>query len=350
MASEKGVLVIAEHSYGQLDEVYLELLSEGRQIADKLGEELGILLVGSEASGLTDILAHQGAAVIHLLDKSLLGDYAADTAEAYSEVILDLVRQQRPRIILCDGTVMGQDLAPRLAAKLKTGLVLDCIALELMEGGGLSVLKPMWGGKIYSTIIWHSGRPQICTVRPGVVEISRPDSSRKARLSKVESQIRSKGGRVKVLKHFKVAGESLPLTEADIIVAGGLGMGNRENWKLIEELARVLGGSVGASQAAIDAGFAPREKQIGLSGKVVAPKLYVACGISGATHHVLGIKDAKIIIAINKDRGAPIFKLADICILGDVLQVVPALISQLGTIQKSGRLHETNDALGGSSS
>ena len=122
-------------------------------------------------------------------------------------------------------------------------------------------------------------------------------------------------------------------------------MGNRENWKLIEELARVLGGSVGASQAAVDAGFAPREKQIGLSGKVVAPKLYVACGISGATHHVLGIKNAKIIIAINKDRGAPIFKLADISILGDVLQVVPALISQGGTIQKSGRLHEMNDAL-----
>jgi electron transfer flavoprotein alpha subunit len=299
---------------------------------------------------LTDSLAHQGADVIYFLDNSLLGDYTAETAEAYSEVISNLVRHKPPRIILCSGGVMGQDLAPRVAAKLKTGVVLDCIALELTEAGGLAVVKPMWGGKIHSTVVWHSSRPQICTVRPGVVEISRPDSSRKARVAKVESQIKSNGGHVKVLKHFKVTGEALPLTEADIIVAGGLGMVSRENWKLIDELARVLGGSIGASQAAVDAGFAPREKQIGLSGKVVAPKLYVACGISGATHHVLGIKDARTIIAINKDRGAPIFKLADVCILGDVLQVVPALISQLRTIQKSDGLHGTNDALQGFSS
>jgi len=345
MAKEKGVLVIAEHSYGQLDEVCLELLSEGRRIADKLGEELGTLLIGSEVSGLTDSLAHQGADVIYLLDNPLLGDYTAETAEAYSEVIPNLVRHKPPRIILCSGGVMGQDLAPRVAAKLKTGVVLDCIALELTEGWGLAALKPTWGGKIYSTIVWHSGRPQICTLRPGIVKISRPNYSRKARVSKVESQIKSNGNRVKVLKHFKVTGEALPLTEANIIVAGGLGMGSRENWKLIEELARVLGGSTGASQAAVDAGFAPREKQIGLSGKVVAPKLYVACGISGATHHVLGIKDARTIIAINKDRGAPIFKLADVCVLGDVLEVVPALISQLRAIPKSEELHGMNDVL-----
>ena len=267
MAGKKGVLVIAEQRDSHLDEVSLELLSEGRRIADKLGEELGAILIGNEVSGLTGSLAHQGADIIYLLDSPSLANYTAETAEAYSEVISDLAWQRNPRIIFCSSGAIGQDLAPRLSAKLKTGLVLDCIDWKLNEEGVLVQTKPTWGGKVYSTIISGDGGPQICAIRPGVAEIERPDTSKKSSIIEIEPRKITGKSRVRLVKSFRLKGEALSLTEADIIVSGGRGVGSKENWKLIEELGQLLGGIVAGSQAAVDAGLTTREKQVGLSGK-----------------------------------------------------------------------------------
>ncbi|MBI2831761.1 MAG: electron transfer flavoprotein subunit alpha/FixB family protein [Chloroflexi bacterium] len=342
MSDKKGVLVIAEQHNGRLDEACPGVLFEGRRLADKLGGELSAVLIGAQASMLIDSMARYGADILYLLDSAELADYTGGTAEVYARVVSDAALQNNPGIILLSSNAMGQDLAPRLAARMRTGLVLDCIDLKLRDDV-LVQTKAAWGGKVYTTQVCRNGNPQICAIKPGAVDIARPDTSRKAKV--FEQKPPTTGSRIKLTRSFRLKGEALSLTEADILVSGGRGVESKENWKLIEELAQVLGGVVAGSQAAVDAGFIPYAKQVGLSGKTVAPKLYIACGISGATHHLMGMRESGTIIAINKDRGAPIFKAADVSVLGDLTRVIPPLVRKLRAISKAGTASPAADVL-----
>ena len=331
MSVEKGVWVLAEQMGGELEEVSLELVSEGRKLADRLGSELCAILVGSNVENLADSLAHHGADKVFLLDSPRLSSY---NGELYTQALSALVGEHAPGITLCGATSIGRDLAPRLAAKLGMGLVSDCVIIDLDENGAFQLTTPTHAGKVYTTVICTSDKPQMATLRPGLVEAKLLSAARKAETIKVDPQIKPDEARVKVTGFVKADPKTIDLEEAEVIVAGGGGMGAKENFRLLEELAEVLGGSVAGSRVPVDEGWITIERQVGQTSKTVASQLYIACGISGSIYHTMGMKDCKVIIAINKDRAAPIFKLADVGVVGDVLEVVPALIDQLCTIPR----------------
>jgi len=325
MPADKGVWVFIELKEGEIRDVSLELLSEGRKIAGKPGEGVCAVVVGGKIQKQqTDRLAHYGADRIYLVENPL--DYSA---ELYTEILVSLIRDQKPRIVLCGATATGKDLAPRVAARLKAGLGSDCTSLDLTEEGVLLQTKPAYGGRLSVEFALPETSPQIVTVRPGVMEMEKPNTSLKAEIMPVAPQIGSVEPRSRVVDFIRADPKTISLSEADIIVAGGGGAGDRENFRLIEELAEVLGGTVGASRVPVDEGWVPFDKQVGQTGKTVEPSLYIACGISGTIYHTMGMKDSKAIVAINKDRSAPIFKLADMGIVGDLMEIVPAIITLL---------------------
>ncbi|MFC1912983.1 electron transfer flavoprotein subunit alpha/FixB family protein [Chloroflexota bacterium] len=325
MSPDKSVWVFIELKEGKIRDVSLELLSQGRKIADKAGERVYAVAIGSEIQEQqTGKLAHYGADRIYLAENQL--DYSA---ELYSEILVSFIREQKPGIVLFGATSTGKDLALRVAAKLKTGLGSDCTSLDLTEEGLLLQTKPVYGSRLSAEFVLRGTSPQIVTVRPGVMEMEKPDTSLKAEIMPVAPQVGSIEPRSRVIDFIKADPKTISLSEADIIVAGGGGAGDRENFRLIEELAEVLGGTVGASRVPVDEDWVPFDKQIGQTGKTVEPSLYIACGISGAIYHTMGMKDSKAIVAINKDRSAPIFKLADMGIVGDLVQIVPAIITLL---------------------
>jgi len=326
-----GVWVLAEQRGGQLQEVSLELVSEGRRLADKLGEQLGAVVVGSDIAGLAPPLVHLGADMVWLLDSPSLAAYCP---ELYTDALVQLIEANRPAMVLAGDTSISQDLAPRLAARLKTGLVTECTALSLDEEGLLSQTKPSYGGKASSNVVCPEARPQIATVKPGIMDMGVPDSSRTAEVVKITPQF-SGELKTRVVDFIKADPKTVSLGEAELIVAGGGGAGSAENWQLIEELAEALGASLAATRVAVDAGWITSDRQIGQTGKTVSPRLYIACGISGAIQHTMGMKDSKLIIAINKDRNAPIFKLADVKVIGDVVEIVPAITHRLSELAKS---------------
>ncbi len=331
MPSEGGVCVLAEQRGGQLQEVSLELVSEGRKLADKLGEQLSAVVVGSDIAELAQPLIHLGADKVWLLDSPLLATYCP---EFYTDALAHLIETNRPTIVLSGDTAIGQDLAPRLAARLKTGLVTECTALSLDQEGLVVLTKPSYGGKASSIVVCPKARPQMATVKPGIMDTGTPDPSLTAEVVKLTPEC-SGELKTKVVDFIKADPKTISLSEAESIVAGGGGTGSTENWRLIEELAEALGASVAASRVAVDARWAGSDRQVGQTGKTVNPKLYIACGISGAIQHTMGMKDAKMIIAINKDRNAPIFKMADVSIVGDLMEIVPAIIQRLRELTKS---------------
>ena len=326
MSSDKDIWVFIELQEGEIRDVSLELLSEAGRIADKVGERACAVVIGSDIQGQADRLAHYGADKICVIEHPSCQSYSA---ELYTQILAALVREQKPKIVLCGATAIGKDLAPRLAAKLQTGLGSDCTNLDWTEEGLLAQTKPAYGGRVSATIICPKTSPQIVTVRPGVMEMEKPNPSLKAEVIRVTPQIGGVEPRSRVVDFIRADPRTISLSEADIIVAGGGGFSSRENFQLIEELAEVLGGTVGASRVPVDEGWVTFDKQIGQTGKTVEPSLYIACGISGTIYHTMGMKDSKVIVAINKDRNAPIFKLADMGIVGDLLEVVPAIISLL---------------------
>ena len=331
MPSEGGVWVLAEQREGRLQEVSLELVSEGRKLADKLGEQLGAVIVGSDIAELAQPLVHLGADKVWLLDSPLLATYCP---EFYTDALAHLIEANHPTIVLAGDTSIGQDLAPRLAARLKTGLVTECTALSLDEEGLVVLTKPSYGGKASSIVVCPKARPQMATVKPGIMDTGTPDPSLTAEVVKLTPECRSKL-KTKVVGFIKADPKTVSLSEVESIVAGGGGVGSADNWRLIEELAEELGASVAASRIAVDAEWITSDKQVGQTGKTVSPRLYIACGISGAIQHTMGMKDAKLIIAINKDRNAQIFKLADIGIVGDLMDTVPAIIQLLRELKNS---------------
>jgi electron transfer flavoprotein alpha subunit len=311
------ILTFAEQRDGKLRRASLEVVSEARRLAGGLGATVTAVLVGPGAESLAGELASYGADRVVVYDDPALGAYAT---EAFARALAQAISDAKPAVVLLPFTAMGKDLAPRVAARAGAGLASDCVALEA-RGGKLVARRPMYAGKSYATVEW-SGEPQMATLRPNVFALGQPDASRKAEVVKGSVDASS---RAKVTAVAASAQGKVQLTEAQIIVSGGRGLKGPENFPLVEALAEAMGAAVGASRAVVDAGWVDHQMQVGQTGKTVSPTLYVACGISGAIQHLAGMSSSKCIVAINKDADAPIFKVADYGILGDVFEVLPKL-------------------------
>ncbi len=328
----KGVWVFAEQRDGELLNVSIELLGEGKKIANELGIELTALLLGKDVDDLAETLVKYGADNVLYADSELLKVY---TTEGYTKVICDLIKERKPEILLIGATNIGRDLGPRISSRIHTGLTADCTRLEVdLENRRLMQTRPAFGGNLMATIICPNHRPQMSTVRPGVMEKAEYDENRTGNIEKFTPELKAENIRAKVIETVKAKKAVVKLEEANIIVSGGRGLGDAEGFKLVEDLAEKLDGVVGASRATVDAGWIDQDHQVGQTGKTVRPTVYIACGISGAIQHLAGMQDSDIIIAINKDKDAPIFKVADYGIVGDVYEVIPELIEGLDNIDE----------------
>lgn len=326
----RGVWVFAEQRQGNLLNVAIELLGEGRKIADQLNVPLTAVLLGHKVDNIAEKLIKYGADEVLYADHELLNIY---TTDAYTKVIYQLIKDKKPEIILIGATNLGRDLAPRISARVHTGLTADCTKLDVdMENRRLMQTRPAFGGNLMATIICPDHRPQMATVRPGVMEKAKYDEERTGLIHKFSPDLKEEDIKAKVIEVVKAAKAQVALEEAKIIVSGGRGLGNPEGFKLIKELADKLGGVVGASRATVDAGWIEQSHQVGQTGKTVRPNLYIACGISGAIQHLAGMQESKVIVAINKDPEAPIFKVADYGIVGDLYEVIPELIESLDKV------------------
>ena len=326
IADYQGVWVFAEQRDGVLMGTAAELLGEGRKLADKLGTELTAVLLGYDVSGLTDDLGAYGADCVLLAESDKLKDY---NTEAYTKIIADLVCERKPEILLIGATSIGRDLGPRLSARLYTGLTADCTSLDIdPETRGLLQTRPAFGGNVMATIITPNHRPQMSTVRPGVMKKAEFAPEHKAKVERINVEFADGEIRTRVIETVRSLQQTVNLIDADIIVAGGRGVGSAEGFKLIEQLAETLGGVVGASRAAVEAGYISAEHQVGQTGKTVRPKIYIACGISGAIQHLAGMQNSRCIIAVNKKPDAPIFGVADFGICGDLFKVIPMMIEE----------------------
>ncbi|RXM58133.1 electron transfer flavoprotein subunit alpha/FixB family protein, partial [Clostridium tetani] len=302
-------------------------LGKGREIADKLGVELTALLLGNKIDSIAEELVAYGADKVIYAQNPLLSHY---TTDGYTKVICDLVAEEKPEIILVGATYIGRDLGPRVAARLRTGLTADCTALDVEEGtNNLLMTRPAFGGNLMATIVCGEHRPQMSTVRPGVFEKLKKDVAKKGEIKKIEAKLEMSDIRTKVEDVVKITKNVMDIGEAEFLVAGGRGIGSKENFKMLEELAELLGGNVAGSRAAIDNGWIDKDYQVGQTGKTVRPMVYIAVGISGAIQHLAGMQDSDYIIAINKDEAAPIMQIADLGLVGDYNKIVPELIAKL---------------------
>ncbi len=323
--SHRGLWVFAEQRDGKLKGVAYELLAKGRELANSLKTELSAVCFG-HGTDEASLIAH-GADKVYLVDAP---EFANNPEDLCTQQLIDLVRQYKPEIVLAGATSLGRSFVPRVAAVLGTGLTADCTGLEIdTEKRLLLQTRPTFGGNIMATIICQSGRPQMSTVRPRVFKKGTPDRARQGQIIRMDFKKEIVTSRTKVLSFVEDITERVKLDEADIIVSGGRGLGKPENFKLLEELASVMGAALGSSRPPIDEGWLPYCHQVGQTGKTVCPKLYVACGISGAVQHLAGMQTSETIVAINDDPDAPIFEVATYGIVGDLFKVVPMLIEKL---------------------
>src|SRR5687768_2683000 len=312
------IITFAEHRDGTLRRPSLEAVSEARRLADALGTSVDAILVGSGIAPLAAELAAYGADRVHVVDSPELASYAT---EGFARVVAQVIAQEKPKAVLIPYTAMGKDLAPRVAARVGAGLVSDVVSLNVKEGK-LQARRPMYAGKAFATVEW-TGEPQMATLRPNVFPLGKKEDARKYETLTPSVDVAKQ--RAKVSKVEAAAGGTLELTEAQIIVSGGRGLKGPEHFHLIEELASALGAAVGASRAVVDAGWVGHQYQVGQTGKTVSPNLYIALGLSGAIQHLAGMSSSRFIVAVNKDAEAPIFKVANYGILGDVFEVAPKL-------------------------
>ena len=327
LSSYRGVWIFAEQREGEVMPVTYELLSVGRKLADALEVDLSALLFGNNLREKAEAMLDYDLNKIYLVEHPLLAHYRTGP---YAQAMVDLARQERPEIILIGATSIGRDLAPRVATRLRTGLTADCTDLDIEKGKrNLIQTRPALGGNIMATIISPYHRPQMATVRPRVMKRAKPNGRLRGEIIEVKPNFAKEDRMVQVLRTIKEENEVEDLQEANIIVSGGRGLGKAENFSLIRELARLLGGAVGASRAVVDAGWIPSYHQVGQTGKTVQPKLYIACGISGAIQHQVGMRTSEVIVAINKDPNAPIFNIATYGIVEDLHKFLPILIEKL---------------------
>lgn len=325
------IWALAEQKEGELADISFGLLSEASKIAPKLGGEVCAVLVGSSISSLVNRLADYGADKVYLIDSPELATY---TPEYYVPALSGLIQDRAPEVLLCGAILSGRDLAPRLAARLKTGLVSNCTSLEVNGEGLLSQTKSVYGGKVGCSFVCPTARPQIATLAPDIMTKKYPTKPGRGEVITYSPELGEVSSRMKVVDFIKADPRTLPLKEAEVIIDGGRGVGSAENFKLLEVLAELLAGTVAASRVAYDEGWVSRDRQIGQTGEIISPKLCITCGISGASQHLVGMRDSDFIIAINTDANAPIFQIADIAVVGDLLQIVPCLIEQLRSIEK----------------
>jgi electron transfer flavoprotein alpha subunit len=319
----KGIWVFLEQKNGKVQSVSYELLGKAQELSKKLNCQVSGVLIGNKMEDQLDELIFCGADNIYLVEAPELANFQD---EPYTNILVELINKYKPEIFLCGATNIGRSLISRVAIKIKAGLTADCTGLDIDPGKKILLqTRPAFGGNIMATIISPNYRPQMATVRHKVFAPMAADKRRKGKVIKESFDSRLYFSRTKLLDIVEEVESLINLSEADIIVSGGRGMGGPENFKILEELAHVLGAAVGSSRAAVDAGWMPYSHQVGQTGRTVAPKIYFACGISGQIQHLVGMQSSKIIVAINKDPDAPIFKVATYGIVGDLFTIVPAL-------------------------
>ena len=323
----RGLCIFVEQRDGRPARVSLELLGRGRPLADKLGVDLMAIFIGENVSEIAQEIIYWGADKVIIADDPIAREYRT---EVYMNIITEQVLKQRPEILLVGATAIGRDLAPRIAARLDTGCTADCTELDLDIKKRLIVAtKPYFGRNLMADIICPSHRPQMVTVRPGVMELKTQDRERRGELVYVDVDLREEDIKVKVLDTVRPTCEGMSLEKADKVVAVGMGVGSREGFEQVKVLAELLGAQVGATNLPVDEGWISEDYKIGQTGKTIRPKLYIGCGISGAIQHSAGMIKSELIVAINSNPEAEIFQFADFGIIGDVNEIVPALIKQL---------------------
>ena len=335
----KGVFIYAQQVDGKLSNIAFELLGKARELAADLDEKkVTAVLLGSEVGGLADELAAYGADRVIVVDDPELKDYRT---EPYTHALASVINEYKPEIMLVGATAIGRDLGPRTSARVKTGLTADCTKLEIgdfpltpipgqeQKHKQLLMTRPAFGGNTIATIACPDNRPQMATVRPGVMQKIAPIAGAKAEVVNYNPGFEENNCYVEILKIVKEVSSVADIADAKILVSGGRGVGSKENFKLLEDLAEALGGTVSCSRAVVDSGWMPKEMQVGQTGKTVRPKVYFAIGISGAIQHVAGMEESDFIVAINKDENAPIYDVADYGIVGDLNKIVPLLTEKV---------------------
>ena len=326
----KGVWVIAEHYKNKIHDVAFQLLGKGRELADILKVNLTLVILGANFDNLLDEFGYYGVDEIIYVKSKILKDYYSDL---YVKVLTELISKNKPEIILIGATPTGRDFAPRVAKRLNAGLTADCTGLDVdVKARNLLQTRPTFGGNIMATIRTPNSRPQMATVRPGIFKT--PEKTKKeVKIRKIDYDYKEKDLVSKIVKIITKEKVKVNLEEAEIIVSGGRGVGSKEKFKLIEELANVLNAEVGGSRVAVELDWIDQDHQVGQTGKTVSSRLYIACGISGAIQHIVGMQSSDIIVAINKDENAPIFKVAHYGIVGNLHKVIPALIKEIKKVR-----------------
>ncbi|MBQ3834179.1 MAG: electron transfer flavoprotein subunit alpha [Elusimicrobia bacterium] len=323
----RGVWVYAEQRHGEISSVVYELLNKGSELAKTLNVPLSAILIGSNISAKAQDLINRGADKVYVYDDPILAEFQDDP---YGCILADLIKEEKPEIVLMGATNIGRSFASRVAAKIYTGLTADCTALEIdPETRNLMQTRPAFGGNIMATILTPNHRPQMSTVRHKVFKEAPVVEGRKGEIINKTIDAQKIINRTKFLGFFKDQTADVNISDADIIVSGGRGLGNKEGFKLIQELADALGGAVGASRAAVDSDWIAYSHQVGQTGRTVAPKVYVACGISGQIQHMVGMSSSDTIIAINKDKECPMVKAATYSLIGDLYEIIPEIIKKL---------------------
>lgn len=327
----KDIYVVVEQVDGVVQKVGIELIGIASKLAADLGQEVVAVLLGKEVKGLAENLIHHGANKVICVEDPILEHYAT---EPYTKALNAIVEAKKPEIVLYGATSIGRDLAPRVSARVHTGLTADCTKLEIdPETKLLLMTRPAFGGNIMATIVCKEFRPQMATVRPGVMQALPTDTSRTGEVELFKVEFTDADMNIKIREVIKEKHAKVDITEAKVLVSGGRGIGNAEYFDVLKELADELGGLVTSSRANVDAGWIGRERQVGQTGKTVRPDLYMACGISGAIQHLAGMKESDLIIAINKDPDAPIFGVADYGIVGDLYKVIPEILEALKAVK-----------------
>lgn len=328
----KGVWVFCEQKRGIIQPVSYELLGKGRELADKLKTDLCAVLLGHQMNGKTHDLIHRGADIVYSVDHQSLKNFVDDP---YTNVLTRLIKKYKPEVVLCGATSIGRSLISRVAVKIHTGLTADCTGLDIEPHKKILLqTRPAFGGNIMATIITPNHRPQMATVRHKVMKEADIDLNHKGQVVKESFDEDVFASRTKIIDVIEEISSTVNIAEADVIVSGGRGMRGPQNFKILEELASVLNGAVGASRAAVDSEWMPYSHQVGQTGKTVCPKIYIACGISGQIQHLVGMQSSKTIVAINSDPSAPIFQIATYGIIGDLFEIVPLLTKKLKEASK----------------
>ncbi|SDI35110.1 MULTISPECIES: electron transfer flavoprotein subunit alpha/FixB family protein [Pseudobutyrivibrio] len=334
----KGVAIFAQQVDNKLSSIAFELIGKAHELAADLGTDVTAVVLGKDIAGLADKLGEYGADKVVLIDDPALETYRT---EPYAQALTAYINEYKPEIMLVGATAIGRDLGPTVSARVKTGLTADCTSLEIgdfplvaKEGqeqkhNQLLMTRPAFGGNTIATIACPDNRPQMATVRPGVMQKLPKEAGRKAEVINFKPELKENNRFVEILNIVKNVTNTVDIMDAKILVSGGRGVGSPENFKLLEDLAEVLGGTVSCSRAVVDSGWKPKDLQVGQTGKTVRPNVYFAIGISGAIQHTAGMEESDIIIAINKDETAPIFDVADYGIVGDLNKIVPALTEAL---------------------